>query len=225
VGKHNVDFITQLPKTVKGHTAIITFVDRLTKMTHLVPTATTVGGKEFADIFIKEIFSKHGLPTVIVSDRDPRFTSEFSKEFNRQMGIEQHMSTAFHPQSDGQIERMNRYVETILRGFVNPAQDYWDTLLPLVEFAINNSYQASIKNSPFFLNYGRHPTTPANVFLYLCEVCPPRARLPSFTRRSGMPRLASRTPSTSWPSMRTKSGAMFPSLSVTLCFCILRICA
>jgi len=159
----SVDFITQLPETVKGHTAIITFVDRLTKMTHLVPTATTVGGKKFADIFIKEIFFKHGLPTSIVSDRDPRFTSDFSKEFNRQMGIEQHMSTAFHPQSDGQTERMNRYVETILRGFVNPAQDDWDTLLPLVEFAINNSYQASIKNTPFLLNYGRHPTTPANI--------------------------------------------------------------
>jgi hypothetical protein len=159
----SVDFITQLPETIKGHSAIVTFVDRLTKMVHLVPTTTSISGSEFADIFVKDIFSKHGLPKSIVSDRDPRFTSEFSTEFNRQLGIEQHMSTAFHPQTDGQTERMNRYVETILRGFVNPAQDNWDTLLPLVEFAINNSYQASIRNTPFFLNYGRHPKTPANL--------------------------------------------------------------
>jgi hypothetical protein len=73
----SVDFITQLPETLRGHTAIITFVDRLTKMVHLVPTTTTIGGKEFSDVFIQTIFSKHGLPLNIVSDRDPRFTSEF----------------------------------------------------------------------------------------------------------------------------------------------------
>jgi hypothetical protein len=159
----SVDFITQLPETLRGNSAIITFVDRLSKMVHLVLTTTSVSGKDFADIFIRDIFSKHGLPKSIVSDRDPRFTSDFSTEFNRQLGIDQHLSTAFHPQTDGQTERMNRYVETILRGFVNPAQDNWDTLLPLVEFAINNSYQASIRSTPFFLNYGRHPVTPANI--------------------------------------------------------------
>ena len=73
------------------------------------------------------------------------------------------MSTAFHPESDGQTERMNRYVEAILRAFVNPSQDNWDLCLPLVEFSINNAYQSSIKTTPFYLNYGRHPRTPANV--------------------------------------------------------------
>ena len=159
----SVDFITQLPETLRGNSAIVTFVDRLTKMVHLAPTTTSVGGKDFADIFIRDIFSKHGLPKSIVSDRDPRFTSDFSTEFTRQLGIEQHLSTAFHPQTDGQTERMNRYVETILRGFVNPTQDDWDTLLPLVEFVIHNSSPASIQITQFFLNYGRHPRTPANI--------------------------------------------------------------
>jgi hypothetical protein len=77
----SVDFVTQLPETLRGHTAIVTFVDRLTKMVHLVPTTTSIGGKEFADVFIQAIFSKHGMPLNIVSDRDPRFTSEFTKAF------------------------------------------------------------------------------------------------------------------------------------------------
>ena len=73
------------------------------------------------------------------------------------------MSTAFHPQTDGQTERMNRFIEDILRAYVNPAQDDWDQHLPLVEFAMNNAYNASIQNTPFFLNFGLHPKTPANL--------------------------------------------------------------
>ena len=158
-----MDLITQLPETLHGHTAILVFVDRLTKMVRLVPSTTTVSSKDFAQAFLREVYSKHGMPKSIVSDRDPRFTSDFYRDFCKELQIEQNMSTAYHPQTDGQTERMNRYVEAILRSFVNPSQDDWDLRLPLVEFSINNAYQASIRNTPFFLNYGRHPRTPANV--------------------------------------------------------------
>ncbi len=80
------------------------------------------------------------------------------------MGIRRSMSTAYHPQSDGQTERMNRVLEDMLRHYVSPNQSDWDKHLPLVEFAINNAYQASVKETPFFLNYGQHPHTPASIY-------------------------------------------------------------
>ena len=159
----STDLITQLPETTKGHTAIVCFVDRLTKMVHLAAMVTNINSKEFAHLFMKEVFAKHGLPRTIVSDRDTRFTSEFFRDVCRYLQIEQSMSTAFHPQSDGQTERTNRFVEDILRVYVSPAQDDWDVYLPLVEFAINNAYQESVQNSPFFLNYGYHPRTPSDI--------------------------------------------------------------
>jgi hypothetical protein len=159
----SMDLITQLPPTERGHTAIVVFVDRLTKMVKIVPTVSSVGAKEFAHIYMATVFANHGLPKNFVSDRDPRFTSEFFREVCRVLHIEQKLSTAFHPQTDGQTERMNRYLEDILRNFVNPAQNDWDLHLPLVQFAINNAYQESIHNTPFFLNYGFHPRSPADV--------------------------------------------------------------
>ena len=158
-----VDLITQLPETLHGHTAIFVFVDRLTQMVRLVPSTTTVSSKHSARAFLCEVYSKHGMPKSIVSDRDPRFTSDFDREFRKELQIEQQVSTAYHPQTDGQTERMNRYVKAILRSYVDTSLDDWDLRLPLVEFSINNAYQASIRNTPFFLDYGRHPKTPANI--------------------------------------------------------------
>ena len=158
----SMDLITQLPETARGHSAIIVFQDRLSKMVHIVPSSTSVGAKEFANAFVREVFAKHGLPSDFISDRDPRFTSEFFSDLCKQLGIKQNLSTAFHPQTDGQTERSNRVIEDILRAYVNPAQDDWDIHLPLVEFAINNAYQASIRTTPFFLNYGFHPRCPTH---------------------------------------------------------------
>ena len=159
----SMDFITQLPPTKNGHTAIVVFVDRLTKMVHFCPTTDTLTAEGFATIFIREIFAKHGMPDNFVSDRDTRFTSDFFREFCNKLQIDQHMSTAFHPQTDGQTERMNQYVETILSAYVSPTQDDWDEYLPLAEFAINNAYQSAVKNTPFFLNFGCHPKSPADI--------------------------------------------------------------
>ena len=122
----SMDLITHLPETGGGHTAIVVSVDRLTKMVHLAPAKTFIGTKEFAELFVKEVLARHGLPRTIVSARDPQFASAFFKEVCAQLGISQSMSTAFHPQIDGQTERMNREPEEMLRAYVGPGHDDWD---------------------------------------------------------------------------------------------------
>lgn len=110
-----------------------------------------------------EVFRHHGVPRELVSDRDPRITSLFWKEVCRLLGVKECLSTAYHPQSDGQTERMNRTVEEILRHYVGPHQDDWDERLPGVEFAINDAWQERFPSTPFMLNYGQHPLTPASM--------------------------------------------------------------
>jgi hypothetical protein len=111
-------------------------------------------------MFIDKVFVRFGMPTSLVSDRDPRFTINFWRAFVKLLGTELAMSTAYHPQSDGQTKRMNRTMEDMLRGFVGPRQGDWCRYLSMVEFAYNNSIQASTVQTPFFLNHGRHPLTP-----------------------------------------------------------------
>ena len=159
----SMDLITQLPQTHDGNTAIIVFVDRLSKMTVLAPTKTQIGAKEFAQIFMDRVCSRFGIPESIVSDRDTRFTSLFFKEVCSRLSIKQNMSTAFHPQTDGQTERMNRVLEEMLRVFGSRAFKSWDVHLPECEFAINNAFNESIRNTRFYLNYGRHPRTPSSI--------------------------------------------------------------
>ena len=155
-----MDFITQLPMTKSGHDAIVVFVDKLSKMVHIVPTTTTVDAPQVAKLFMREVVRLHGVPESIVSDRDPRFTSTFWRELWKMLGTRLAMSTAYHPQSDGQTERANRTLEDMLRAFVSIRQDDWDDYLVASEIAINNTQQASSKYSPFFLNSGAHPRFP-----------------------------------------------------------------
>ena len=161
----SVDLITQLPQSKHGHDAIVVFVDRLSKMTHFAPTHTTVTAEGMAQLFVNTIFRLHGLPTDIVSDRDSKFTSVFWKELHRLLGTNLYMSTAFHPQSDGQTERMNRVLEETLRHYISPTQDDWEDHLPLIEFAINNSKQRSTGHTPFALNYAKAPRVPTDITL------------------------------------------------------------
>ena len=165
----SMDFIMQLPMTKNGHDAILVFVDRLSKMAHFVPTRTEVGTNETAEIFMREVFRLHGLPKQIVSDRDGRFISRFWKEVCRLLGIQQGMSTAYHPQTDGQTERVHRVLEDMLRAYVNPMLNDWDEKLSAVEFAVNNAWQRSTKSTPFILNFGERPHTPTEVALN-CKV-------------------------------------------------------
>ena len=159
----SMDFIVGLPRTDRNHDAIFTFVDRLSKYVHLVPTISSIDAQGAARLYVDHVFASHGLSKTIVSDRDPRFTSAFFKEVFSVSGVKLQFSTANHPQTDGMTERINRVVEDCLRTFVNQKQSNWDELLPLCQFAINNSDQTSTGESPFFLNTGQHPLTPSSL--------------------------------------------------------------
>ena len=159
----SMDFIMGLPSTQRKKDAVFTFVDRLTKYVHLIPTTSTIDAEGAAQLYIQHVFSAHGLSKSIVSDRDPRFTASFFKEVFSLLDVKLKMSTANHPQTDGLTERVNRVVEDCLRSFVNHRQTDWDVVLPLCQFAINNSYQSSVGESPFFLNSGHHPLTPSSL--------------------------------------------------------------
>ncbi|KAI3672432.1 hypothetical protein L6452_38520 [Arctium lappa] len=155
-----MDFVTKLPRTVKGHDAIWVIVDRLTKSAHFLPISDKYTLERLAQLYVNEIVSRHGVPTSIVSDRDARFTSKFWSSFQREMGTRLNMSTAYHPQTDGQSERTIQTLEDMLRACVIDFGGSWDNHLPLIEFAYNNSYHSSIKAAPFEALYGRKCRTP-----------------------------------------------------------------
>jgi hypothetical protein len=158
-----MDFIVRLPETPRKFDAITVFVDKMTKQVHFVPSKTTDTAADVARLFFDNVFRLHGMPTSIVSDRDVKFTSHFWKELHRLMDVKLAMSTAFHPQTDGQTERANQTLKTILRAFVDQRQTNWDLLLPAAEFAYNNSVNPSTGYTPFFLNSGFHPRVPASL--------------------------------------------------------------
>ena len=158
-----MDFIVKLPKTPRGFDSITVFVDKLTKQVHFAPGRTTDTASDVARQFFDNVFRLHGMPTSIVSDRDAKFTSRFWKELHRLMDVKLAMSTAFHPQTDGQTERANQTLESILRAFVDQRQTNWDLLLSAAEFAYNNSSNATTGQSPFFLNHGYHPRVPSSL--------------------------------------------------------------
>ena len=155
-----MDFIVQLPLTKAGYDTIFVIVDRLSKRAHFIPTTTNVTAPEVAKLFFNQIFRLHGLPQVIVSDRDPKFVSKFWQDLLKRLGTKLAMSTAYHPQTDGQTERMNRTLEDMLRAYVNYKQDNWDECLAAAEFAYNQATQASTGFSPFELDCGRNLSIP-----------------------------------------------------------------
>ena len=157
----SMDLITDLPVTKRGVDAVVVFVDRLSKMVHIEPCTKTVTAEGLAEIFENRIFRYHGVPQDLVSDRDVRFEAEFWQAVQKRLGVTLKRSTAKHPQTDGQTERMNGVFEDTLRHFVGPYQTDWDEYLAVVEFAMNNAYNESIQSTPFMLNYGQHPDTRA----------------------------------------------------------------
>lgn len=151
-----MDFVGPFP-CVEGYDYVWVVIDRLTALTHLIPTDTKVTAPRLAELFVKEVVRLHGLPETITSDRDPKFTSQFWRETQKLLGTKLQLSTAFHPQTDGVSERVIQTVSQILRGLVKPDQTDWLRRLPLVEFAINSSTSASSKYAPFELTYGYMP--------------------------------------------------------------------
>jgi hypothetical protein len=160
----SMDMIVKLP-TVRGHDSILVFVDRLTKYVHLVPTTEALKAKGFARLFINHVFANHGLPRTLISDRGTVWNNKFWLHVSKMLRVKHLMSTAYHPQTDGQTERTNRTLQDVLRNYVNAAQSDWDRWLPVVQFAINNSWQQSVQATPFYLNSGMHPDTPTTVAL------------------------------------------------------------
>ena len=144
-------------KKVKNYNAILTVVDRFTKQIHAIPTSDKLNSEGLAQLFRDNIWKYHGLPKTVISDRGPQFASNFTKELNKILGIHTKLSTAFHPQTNGQTERANQEIEQYLRMFVNQRQDNWPEWLALAEFAHNNRIQASTQTSPFNALYGRNP--------------------------------------------------------------------
>uniref|UniRef100_A0A803TTM2 Gypsy retrotransposon integrase-like protein 1 n=1 Tax=Anolis carolinensis TaxID=28377 RepID=A0A803TTM2_ANOCA len=152
----SADFITDLPPSL-GFTTILVVVDLFTKLAHFIPCDGLPTAKETADLFLQHVFRLHGLPKSLVTDRGSQFTSRFWKALQKLLGIDSRLSSAHHPQTDGQTECTNATLEQYLRCYVNYQQDNWASLLPLSEFAYNNGVQASTKETPFFANYGFHP--------------------------------------------------------------------
>ena len=151
-----MDFIGPFPETNELNYLWV-IICRLTSMVHLIPVHTKITAKELSWKYLREIVRLHGLPESIVSDRDSKFTSRWWKELHRMIGTQLLMSTSFHPQTDGQTERMNRNIGQILRTAVRPDQQDWVEKIDMVEFAINSSVSASTGYAPFELNYGFAP--------------------------------------------------------------------
>ena len=144
-----MDFITGLPTSTKQNDAIMVVVDKLSKLGHFILVKSTCKAIDIAQIFMKEIFRLHGMPREIISDRDTKFTSNFWKSLMAGLETKLLFSTAYHPQNYGHMKRVNQILEDILRMHVMHQPKKWEDYLPLVEFAYNNSYQASLKMSPF----------------------------------------------------------------------------
>ena len=143
-----MDFIIGLPRTQKGYNSIWVVVDRLTKVAHFIPVNTTYSGARLAELYISRIVCLHGVPKRIISDRGSQFTSRFWEQLHDSLDTKLRFSTAYHPQTDGQTERINQVLEDMLRACAIQYGTSWDKCLSYAEFSYNNSYQASLKNPP-----------------------------------------------------------------------------
>ena len=152
--KIEMDFVTGFPRSQKGHDAIFVVIDRFSKVAHFLPIKETISASQLADLYVSRIVSLHGIPLEISSDRGSIFTSKFWDSFQEAMGTHLNFSTAYHPQSQGQVERVNQVLEDMLRACVISFVKKWEESLPFAEFSYNNSYQASLKMAPFEVLYG-----------------------------------------------------------------------
>ena len=155
-----MDFVTHLPQIQRRHDVVWVIVDWLTKLTHFLAVRMTLTLEEFCRLYICEIVQLHGVLVSIVSDRDLKIISHFWKSFQKAIGTQLTMSNVFHPQTNGQSERTIQILEDMLRACILDLKSSWEEHLPLVEFAYNNSYQASIQTALYEALYGRPCRSP-----------------------------------------------------------------
>jgi hypothetical protein len=158
----SMDFIVSLPLTARKKDSIWVIVDQLTKTAHFMAVHTTYSVQDYAELYIDQIVRLHRIPKTIVSDRGTQFVAHFWEQLHESLGTKFIRSSSYHPQTDGQTERVNQIVEDMLRESIMHFDKSWDKCLSLAEFSYNNSYQASLKRAPFEALYGRRCRTPLN---------------------------------------------------------------
>jgi transposase InsO family protein len=150
-----MDFIVCLPLMAHKFDSIWVIVDRLPKSTHFIPVHTNYNVQKYAEIYIAHVLCLHGVPKTIISDRGLQFVARFWEQLHTSLGTHLIHSSAYHPQTDGQTERVNQILEDMLRACVLEHQGSWDQNLPWAEFSYNNSYQESSKMTSFEVLYRR----------------------------------------------------------------------
>nr|GEX16444.1 putative reverse transcriptase domain-containing protein [Tanacetum cinerariifolium] len=150
-----MDFVTKFPKTASGQDMIWVIVDRLTKSAHFLPMKENNSMEKLTRQYLKQIISRHRVLVLIISDHDGWFTSQFWQSLQETLGTQLDMSTAYHPQTDGQSERTIQMLEDMLRACAMDFRKRWDRHLPLIEFSYNNNYHTRIKAATFEALYGR----------------------------------------------------------------------
>ncbi len=154
-----MDFMVSLPPS-RGFDAIMVVVNRFNKMAHFIPTKDEATTQKIGRLFFTHVFKHHGLSKDIVLDRDPKLTSKFWQALWKRMGLEFKMSTSFHPQTDGQTERVNLVIQQFLRNYVTTDQQDWVDHLELAKFCYNNSEHFVTQSTPFQIVTGKSPIVP-----------------------------------------------------------------
>ncbi|CDJ34265.1 uncharacterized protein EMH_0019520 [Eimeria mitis] len=159
----SLDFITDLPLTPRGDDCILVIVDSLIKMAHIIPTKKSASTADTIELLADRLIRYHGFPDVLISDRDPRFQSQLWQQHCQRFHIKRAMSSPYHPQSDGQTERVNRTLEQMLRTYIQTDEREWERLLPALELAYNTTSHSSTELSPFEVMIGQNPVTAADL--------------------------------------------------------------